>query len=211
MKIFIRKWTLKVEIAFFSLVFFLSAVIVFIYVIAINCLFPDEFPLRSDFLGCIFYGTYTIGFVLYFVLKVMDTIMHFKIITHSKDEILNMLCSKNVVIKSDDVNEKVIKLESDTILFIESHKKNATIYFHNKDKVEKKTIRVTLKNVQEQLNAHKEFLRCHKSFIVNKNYIDEVLGNTRSAMAVLKHGIEIPVSRAKVGSVKAQIELLNQQ
>ena len=66
----------------------------------------------------------------------------------------------------------------------------------------KTTIRGTLKAAESELRKNIRFLRCHKCYIVNLNFVDRITGNNQN-MKIRLHasGTEIPVSRSKAGLV----------
>ncbi len=71
----------------------------------------------------------------------------------------------------------------------------------------KTTIRGTLKAVESELKRNSRFLRCHKCYIVNADFIDRVTGNTQNMKIKLNpSGIEIPVSRSKASAITRKLE-----
>jgi len=58
-------------------------------------------------------------------------------------------------------------------------------------------LRLSLKGLQDQLLSHPQFLRCHKSYMVNKHKIKSVEGNARSLLLTFEHtDVAVPVSRS---------------
>nr|WP_272491583.1 LytTR family DNA-binding domain-containing protein [Terrisporobacter petrolearius] len=51
-------------------------------------------------------------------------------------------------------------------------------------------VRYNLEKVEKDLNLDK-FVRCHKSFLVNLTYVENIKSNT----AILESGEEVPISR----------------
>lgn len=60
-------------------------------------------------------------------------------------------------------------------------------------------VRYSLEKIEKDLNLD-QFVRCHKSFIVNLNYVE----NIKSNIAILENGEEIPVSRYRYKDVKTK-------
>jgi hypothetical protein len=59
-------------------------------------------------------------------------------------------------------------------------------------------LRGTLKEAETELKKNSSFFRCHKCFIVNSEFADNVTGNIQNLKIKLKNqGLEIPVSRSK--------------
>ncbi|MFO7880241.1 MAG: LytR/AlgR family response regulator transcription factor [Bacteroidota bacterium] len=71
------------------------------------------------------------------------------------------------------------------------------IYMKNPDSdvMHKKMLRQSLSNIEEQLKKHDDILRVHKSYLINKNQIQKVKGNSKKASVVLNDLTEIPIRR----------------
>lgn len=106
-------------------------------------------------------------------------------------------------IKEIEKNKKqsiIIKNKSNTyniytneIKYIEVQKKDMTIHTINKDF----EVRYSLEKIEKDLNAD-QFVRCHKSFIINLNYVENIKSNT----AILGTKEEIHISRYRYKDVK---------
>ncbi|WP_051663868.1 LytR/AlgR family response regulator transcription factor [Dyadobacter crusticola] len=89
---------------------------------------------------------------------------------------------------------RTIFLTPDVITFLEGEG-NYTFIYTNTGK--KYLVSKTLKSLAEQLNAN--FMRVHKSYLVNSDYIVERLEDDR--MLKLSCGKEVAVSRRKIKEV----------
>ena len=78
------------------------------------------------------------------------------------------------------------KIYSNEITYIEVQKKDMLIHTINKDF----HVRYSLEKVEKDINLDK-FVRCHKSFLVNLTYVENIKSNT----AILERGEEVPISR----------------
>ncbi|TQO56588.1 LytR/AlgR family response regulator transcription factor [Paraclostridium bifermentans] len=85
------------------------------------------------------------------------------------------------------------KINSNEITYIEVQKKDMLIHTINKNF----EVRYSLEKIEKDLNLD-QFVRCHKSFIVNLNYVENIKPN----IAILESGEEIPVSRYRYKDVK---------
>jgi hypothetical protein len=99
-------------------------------------------------------------------------------------------------------NEKISPLLKDVFLissadnYIEIHYKEAEI-------IKKKLLRNTLKNIGLQLKPYPNFVRCHRRYIVNSDYIEKLNGNCNHHELYLKGVLDpIPVSRQYFYKVK---------
>ena len=79
------------------------------------------------------------------------------------------------------------------------------IYRINNGKVTVKLLRATLKNIEAQL--HNQFMvRCHRSYLINVQEIENISGNTNGYKLKMKNTeTEIPVSRTKGKEIIAHI------
>ncbi|PLX12004.1 MAG: hypothetical protein C0594_02915 [Marinilabiliales bacterium] len=101
---------------------------------------------------------------------------------------------KRIHIKSD--TKKEVFVDPEQLILIQASQNYSTLYIQDKDKTHKTMLRVSMKSIEDQLSGHECFLRCHNSFIVNRNYIDVVSGNSRAYKFLLKSiDISVPVSR----------------
>ena len=87
--------------------------------------------------------------------------------------------SEVITINANTKSDK-FKLNLRDLLYVKSEDNYCQLYFRENDKIQNRLLRVSLKNIEEQLKAYPEILRCHRSYIVNKNHIAKVSGNARS-------------------------------
>lgn len=85
------------------------------------------------------------------------------------------------------------KIYSNEIKYIEVQKKDMIIHTINKDF----DARYSLEKIEKDLNTE-QFVRCHKSFIINLNYVENIKSNT----AILSSEEEIPISRYRYKDIK---------
>jgi hypothetical protein len=98
-------------------------------------------------------------------------------------------------------NEKnEMKVNPREILYICSNDNYVTIVTLKDNSPGKTTIRGTLMSAEEELSRNTRFMRCHKCYIINLDYVEKVTGNSQNMKVKLRHTDElIPVSRAKAG------------
>lgn len=95
-----------------------------------------------------------------------------------------------IVIKN---RSNTYKINSNEIVYIEVQKKEMLIHTINKSF----NVCYSLEKIEKDLNQDK-FIRCHKSFLVNLNYVENIKPN----IAALENGEEVPVSRYRYKDVK---------
>jgi len=96
---------------------------------------------------------------------------------------------------------------AEQIILIKSANNYVEVIYKQDDKAHKKLIRNTLKNTEKFLSKHKEMLRCHRSCIVNKNYIQKVgRGSNGIVLTLFDYPQQIQVSRQYALKVKEALK-----
>ncbi|CEN21863.1 LytR/AlgR family response regulator transcription factor [Paraclostridium sordellii] len=88
------------------------------------------------------------------------------------------------------------KISSNEITYVEVQKKDMLIHTINKNF----DVNYSLEKIEKDLNLDK-FIRCHKSFLVNLSYVENIKPN----VVVLESGEEVPVSRYRYKDVKDRL------
>lgn len=86
------------------------------------------------------------------------------------------------------VDDKQLKLDCDTIIFIESQRNNVIIHTEDMDY----TTLGPLKKFEEMLMTH-GFSKCHNAYLVNLSFVEGV----QKEEVILDHSITLPISRAR--------------
>jgi hypothetical protein len=93
------------------------------------------------------------------------------------------------------------------LVFVKAADNYTELHILKGQKIEKTLLRSTLTNIEKQVLPHGNFIRCHKSYLVNKNYVTKVSGNAAGyKLHLLNLEYSIPVSR----TLNAKIEQLFQ-
>jgi hypothetical protein len=94
------------------------------------------------------------------------------------------------------------------LLYIEADDNYSTVVWKNGHGIEKKLLRINLKNIESQLN-NTYAIRCHRSYIVNVHAITNVTGNTNGYKLLIRDSdFSIPVSRPKGKELMEKISQL---
>lgn len=113
----------------------------------------------------------------------------------------------NPVTLYSDTSES-LTLNLPDLLYIEADDNYATVVWREQEVLQKKLLRVNLKNLESQLN-NSFMLRCHRSYIVNINAIGAISGNTNGyKLKINGSDFSIPVSRPKGREVMEKISQL---
>ncbi len=200
-------WSLRDEFLYFLLNFFIAGILVYGYsYLIMNVLFPYEFTMAENFFLKSIYYSSVIGFIIYLLSKTLDFFAYFYI-TADNSAITSRSSSKKMLRFFSNSNN-VFKFYSSEILLIESSLNNTIVYLSNDLRIDKVLIKnVSLKEIEKKYPFPKfSLLRCHRSFLVNFNYIKFMRGNSRTTILKLKGGLIIPVSRKRIGLLKKLLQ-----
>ena len=121
------------------------------------------------------------------------------------------------LIEGKQQKEKLIHFESDykkdnlfispdSLIVIKSADNYIEVYYESEGMVKKQMIRSSLKKAIETVNELDFILRCHRTFIVNTNYIKEIQGNSQGYKLYFEM-LDFPalVSQKYIKSIKENI------
>lgn len=109
-----------------------------------------------------------------------------------------LACIKDIEINKESYitiknKSNTYKIYLNQIKYIEVQKKDMLIHTINKNF----DVRYSLSKIEKELNPYK-FIRCHKSFIINLSYVENIKPNN----VILESGEEVPISRYRYKEVK---------
>ena len=191
-------WTIGRNIIFIIIGLLTSSFCTWLY----NYKIKGSFGLEALSLGRFVYYTFIVGLfpsiiVIFFnekwarkrkIKKVQELLLLKNSINDKKDS--------ELIFTSENHNE-VLKITINNLVYVTSQA-NYACFFINEDNVLKEYIlRTTLKKVASKLVNYTEFYRCHKSYLINANYVNNLEGNARGYQLLLSiSNIKIPVSRS---------------
>jgi hypothetical protein len=95
-----------------------------------------------------------------------------------------------------------LHLNPKKIIYLCSNDNYVTIVTNKEGNQSRVTIRGTLKSAEDELKKNNRFIRCHKCYIVNLDFVEKVTGNVQSMKIRLSgSGREIPVARSRAAEV----------
>jgi DNA-binding LytR/AlgR family response regulator len=113
--------------------------------------------------------------------------------------------TKQITLTSINENED-LRIGADDLVYITSADNYIEIYYNSSDQLKKKLLRNTLKNTEAIFIDFQNIIRCHKSYIVNLNYVVNVTGNAQGYKLHLENNdLLIPVSRKLDDFVKEKL------
>lgn len=93
------------------------------------------------------------------------------------------------------------EFEAENLRLIKAEDNYVIVYVLKNNHLKKWMIRATMNEVDKQLTS--QFLRIHRSYIINKNFVESMTGNvTNTKLKLQAINEEIPVSRTKVGEIR---------
>ncbi len=104
---------------------------------------------------------------------------------------------ENIEIISENIGEK-ITFKSNELLYVKAEGNYALFCCLQNERTIKKLMRISLNKIMEQIELQEQtsFIRNHKSYIVNLDNVDKVVGNSKQYNFHIKHtDLFIPVSR----------------
>jgi hypothetical protein len=89
-------------------------------------------------------------------------------------------------------SKEALTLFPNELIYIEASGNYVNIHYAVNRQIAEKTLRATLLQMEEQLNGYPFLVRCHRAFIVNMDYIENIKG---SKIRLKSTKTEIPVSK----------------
>ena len=191
------KWTIGKNVLFIIVTLFTTSFFLWFY----NFKIKSSYGLQPLSLGRFIYYTFVVGLfpsilVIFFNernvrIKKMKNVE--EILSLKKVEKIKI--PKQIYFTSIDTKESILITIKD-LVYITSQSNYACFFINENNSLKEYIIRITLKKVEQQLSNYTEFYRCHKSYIVNANFINNLEGNARGYQLITSiDAIKIPVSR----------------
>jgi hypothetical protein len=112
---------------------------------------------------------------------------------------------ETVVLKGEDKNELFVVVSD--LIYLEADDNYVDVWCFSKSKLQKITLRTTLKNIETTLQAYPQFVRCHRSYLVNLQQVLQVVGNSQGyKLAFEKTDFQVPVSRSLAKVLREKVE-----
>jgi hypothetical protein len=103
-----------------------------------------------------------------------------------------------------------LSLKFRDIVFVKSADNYIEVYYLENNTVEKKMVRNTLKNIENQLFNHPGLIKCHRTRIVNINYIDKIVRDFNGyCLKMSCFDEKLPVSRQFLTQVREAMQAGN--
>jgi hypothetical protein len=103
--------------------------------------------------------------------------------------------------------DDLLEINSGHLLYAEAYGNYVKIHYRKNNVVVQKTLRTTVKQIEDATGEYPHIVRCHRAFLVNLEAVKQVSGNSQGYRLTLNGtGAEVPVSRAYTSVIKNKIE-----
>lgn len=120
----------------------------------------------------------------------------------------NQESSKMVTLTGDNQTD-ILTIQAESLIYLQTADNYVKICYLV-DEVQKKNVlfRSTLSKIESQLED-KDFLRCHRSYLVNVKFIEDIIGDAQGLKLIIRH-IEdvVPVGRSYTAYFKNHFKYL---
>jgi len=114
-----------------------------------------------------------------------------------RQEKTTVVTNKILSIQSEALKEEPVTMDLGDFVFATSDNNYTTVFYRKKGNLEKALLRLSITNLEQQLSSFTNIIRCHRSYLINKQRIKTIKGNARSlALQVADYEGFIPVSRS---------------
>lgn len=193
-------WTVGKEIATIIGVTFVIGVVSWYYnsLVQLGGKNPDNFTLSSFLKYAFIIGIFPV--IIYVFItewflnhKRKELSSHIMQEKSKKENVVKV--NKDIVIYAE--NEKdAVSFNLKDLVYVTSEGNYVSFFIKNNGVLNEEVLRNKLNIVEKSLKAHKEIIRCHKSYIVNTSLVTELSGNARAFFLHFNElDNEIPVSR----------------
>jgi hypothetical protein len=192
-------WSVKKEILWYSWILFTSLVAYFFY---------------TRWLGVMNFNFYT---VIKLVLTATLPITGLIIINYNRmlRKNLKLADELNKKLKEHKINqERIIRFDSDyqkdslalkanSILIIRSANNYIEVFWKEENTIKNQMVRCSMFTAEEAVKEHKHIFKCHRSYMININYIERFEGNSQGYKLFFENvNFPIPVSRNSATKLK---------
>ena len=108
----------------------------------------------------------------------------------------NKLKQEKIIHFVSDYQKDSLSIKASLILFIRSANNYIEVFWKENETVKSQLVRCSMTKAEEILKEEKYIFKCHRSYMVNTNYIEKVEGNSQGYHLFFeKNNFSIPVSK----------------
>jgi DNA-binding LytR/AlgR family response regulator len=115
--------------------------------------------------------------------------------------------ANHLVVTLEPENGAELRIDASNLRFVEAMQNYVTVWFVLNGDLQKEVLRTTLTATEKQLE-NTDVIRCHRSYLVNVDCIENVSGNAQGLKLKLRDvtDVEVPVSRSFIPAVRAFLD-----
>lgn len=108
----------------------------------------------------------------------------------------NKLIQERIIRFDSDYQKDSLAIKVGLLILIRSANNYIEVYWKEAEEVKKQMIRCSMMRAEALLKEYKFIVKCHRSYIVNINYIEKIEGNLQGyKLFIEKLGFPVPVSK----------------
>ena len=118
----------------------------------------------------------------------------------------NKSTQEKIIHFMSDYQKDSLAIKVSTLLFIRSANNYIEVFWKEGDVIKNQMVRCSMIYAEEIVKEHKFIFKCHRSFIVNINYIERFEGNSQGYRLFFENiNFPIPVSKGSVNKLQELI------
>jgi hypothetical protein len=118
----------------------------------------------------------------------------------------NKSIQEKIVHFNSDYQKDSLAVKVSLLLFIRSANNYIEVFWKEGELIKNQMVRCSMVTAEEILKEHKFIYKCHRSYMVNINYIDKIEGNSQGYRLFFDNvNFPIPVSKSSVSKLQELI------
>ena len=118
----------------------------------------------------------------------------------------NKLIQEKIVHFASDYQKDSLAIKVSTLLFIRSANNYIEVFWKDGEAIKNQMVRCSMLFAEEIVKEHKFIFKCHRSYIVNINYIERIEGNSQGYKIYFENvTFSIPVAKSSVSKLQELI------
>ena len=118
----------------------------------------------------------------------------------------NKLIEDKIISFNSDYQKDSLAIKVSLLLLIRSANNYIEVFWKKGDTIKNQMVRCSMANAEETLKEYKFIFKCHRSYLVNINYIDKIEGNSQGYKLLIENmNFSIPVSKNSVNRLQELI------
>jgi hypothetical protein len=107
---------------------------------------------------------------------------------------------------NSDYQKDSLAIKVSSLVLVRSANNYIEVFWKDSDTIKNQMVRCSMTNAEETVREHKFIFKCHRSFLVNINYIERFEGNSQGYKLFFENiNFPIPVSKSSVDKLKELI------